>query len=236
MTLVAADGLGDRTGEDRVKALLALALVCGIFQLAMGLLGLGFLTRFVSNAVMTGFLTGIAVLIILGQLWDLTGFDGEGGSKLEQTSELILNLGQIDFATTIIGIGALVLMFWLERTKLASFNLLIALAIALAGAWLLGKAGNDSIALVSSLGDIPRSPASPPASSGCFRPLALHSGFPTRTVAIRTTRATSWPRAPATSRPASSRGCRAVGHSPVRRSIPPPGDAIAGASSSRRPS
>jgi SulP family sulfate permease len=78
MTLVAADGLGDRTGEDRVQALFALALICGVFQLALGLLGLGFLTRFVSNAVMTGFLTGIAVLIILGQLWDLTGFQGEG--------------------------------------------------------------------------------------------------------------------------------------------------------------
>lgn len=128
MTLVAADGLGDRSGEDRVQALFALALVCGIFQLGLGLLGLGFLTRFVSNAVMTGFLTGIAVLIILGQLWDLTGFSGVGGSKLEQTSELLTNLNQIDVPTTIIGVGAIMLMFALERTKLASFNLLIALA------------------------------------------------------------------------------------------------------------
>jgi SulP family sulfate permease len=78
MTLVAADGLGDRSGADRAQALFALALVCGIFQLALGILGLGFLTKFVSNAVMTGFLTGIAVLIILGQLWDLTGYEGEG--------------------------------------------------------------------------------------------------------------------------------------------------------------
>jgi SulP family sulfate permease len=158
MTLVAADGLGDRTGDDRMQALFALVLVCGIFQFVLGMLGLGMLTRFVSNAVMTGFLTGIAVLIILGQLWDLTGYDGPSGlSKLEQTSELITHLGDIDFTTTLIGVGALVMMFALERTKFASFNLLIALATALAAAWLLKQFDNDSVALVSSLGDIPRS-------------------------------------------------------------------------------
>ena len=157
MTLVASDGLGDRTGTERVQALFALALVCGIFQLAMGLLGLGFVTRFVSNAVMTGFLTGIAVLIILGQLWDLTGFEGEDGSKLAKTADLITHFGQIDLPTTIIGVGSLVLMFGLQRSKLASFNLLIAIAIALAATWAMKKLGYDSIALVSSLGEIPRS-------------------------------------------------------------------------------
>jgi SulP family sulfate permease len=184
MTLVAADGLGDRTGEDRVKALFALALVCGVFQLAMGILGLGFLTRFVSNAVMTGFLTGIAVLIILGQLWDLTGFQGEGGSKLEQTSELITNLSQIDLPTTFIGIGALVLMFGLERTKLASFNLLIALGIALAGAWLMDKGGFESIALVSSLGDIPRSLPMPELPQLSVVPAMLLAGVATAIVGL----------------------------------------------------
>ena len=92
MTLVAVDGLGAREGEDRVSALFTIALVAGIFQLALGLLGLGMLTKFVSNSVMIGFLTGISALIIMGQLWDLTGYQGEGGSKLEQTAQLLANL------------------------------------------------------------------------------------------------------------------------------------------------
>lgn len=157
MTLVAADGLGDRTGDDRAQALFALVLVCGLFQLALGLLGLGILTRFVSNAVMTGFLTGIAVLIILGQLWDLTGYSGSGSHRLEKTTDLIGNLGDIDPYTTLIGIGSLVLMFVLGRTRLASFNLLIALAVGLVVAWALRQNGNDSVELVNSLGEIPRS-------------------------------------------------------------------------------
>ncbi len=39
MTLVATDALGTRTGDERVQALIAVALIAGIFQLAMGVLG-----------------------------------------------------------------------------------------------------------------------------------------------------------------------------------------------------
>ena len=54
--------------EQRPAALAVLTLLVGVFMLAAGLLKLGFLTRFISNAVLRGFLTGIGVNIILGQL------------------------------------------------------------------------------------------------------------------------------------------------------------------------
>lgn len=50
-------------GEQLMPALVTIALVIGIVQLLAGLLRLGFLIRFVSNAVMTGFLSGLGVLI-----------------------------------------------------------------------------------------------------------------------------------------------------------------------------
>ena len=157
MTLVAADGLGDRSGTDRVAALFAISLLAGAFQLILGLLGLGQLTKFVSNAVMRGFLTGIAVLIILGQLWDLTGYSGESGTKLHQTADLIAHLGEIDYWTTIIGVGTLILMIALGYTRLSNFNLLIGLAVAVIAVQILEKTGVQSVALVKSLGEIPRS-------------------------------------------------------------------------------
>ena len=154
MTLVAVDALGSRQGDDRAAALFVIALVAGVFQLGLGLLGLGMLTKFVSNAVMVGFLTGICTVIILGQLWTLTGYEGEGGSKIEQTAQLLSNLRDVDPVTTAIGVGSLVLMFLLERTKLGAYNLLIALALATAIARI---GGFDSLVLVSSLGEIPQS-------------------------------------------------------------------------------
>lgn len=150
MTLVATDALGTRTGDDRVNALIAVALIAGVFQLAMGLLGLGMIIKFVSNAVMVGFLTGIAALIIMGQLWDLTGYVGEGGTKLEKTAQLLTNLRDVDIPTTAIGVGSIVLMVLLGRTKFASFNLLIALGAAAAVQWIFDF---SSVSLVS---EIPR--------------------------------------------------------------------------------
>jgi SulP family sulfate permease len=154
MILVAVSGMGGLTGEDRVQALFIIALVAGAFQILLGVLGLGSLTRFVSNATMTGFLTGVAVLLVLGQLPDLVGYPAEGRNKVAQTLNLVENIDQIDPASTVIGVGSLLLMFALARTRLASFSLLIALVVAMVVAW----AGDwDSVALVSSLGEIPRS-------------------------------------------------------------------------------
>jgi SulP family sulfate permease len=75
-------------------------------------------------------------------------------------------------------------MFGLERTKLASFNLLIALGIALASAWLMEKGGYDSIALVSSLGDIPRSLPMPELPQLSVVPAMLLAGVATAIVGL----------------------------------------------------
>ncbi len=153
MILVASDGLGDLQGDERVQAMIGIALIAGAFQLMLGILGLGTLTKFVSNAVMTGLLTGVSVLIILGQLWDFFGYSGSGDGKLEKTANLLANFNEIDIATTLIALLSIGLMIGLGFTRLGQFNLLIALAIATAVAYFTNK---DSVALVSSLGEIPR--------------------------------------------------------------------------------
>lgn len=153
MTLVAVAGMASMSPDDRLESLIVITLIAGVFQIVLGVLGLGFLTRFVSNSVMTGFLTGIAVLIILGQLWDLTGYSGEGDSKLEQSVNLFQNLSAIDPWTTIIGLGCIVGFFALDRRPIRQFKLLAVLAIAT----LLSQISwFDSVVLVNSLGDIPR--------------------------------------------------------------------------------
>ena len=69
-------------------------------MLIMGLLKLGSITRFISNAVMVGFLTGLAVLIILGQLGDLTGLYSDESGTLTRTWDLLLHPTEIDPQTT----------------------------------------------------------------------------------------------------------------------------------------
>ena len=74
LSVAAGAALTDIPAGERPEALTALVLMVGLIQFLMGLFRLGSLTRFISNAVMTGFLNGVAVLIILGQLSDLTGY------------------------------------------------------------------------------------------------------------------------------------------------------------------
>ncbi len=56
-------------------ALFALAILTGLIMLGAGLLKLGSLVRFVPHSVMIGFVNAVAVLIVLGQLDDFTGYD-----------------------------------------------------------------------------------------------------------------------------------------------------------------
>lgn len=72
--LTTYEALAPYPAEQKTQALVVLTLMAGIFMLIFGLLKLGSLTRFISNAVMTGFLTGIAINTILGQVGDLTGY------------------------------------------------------------------------------------------------------------------------------------------------------------------
>jgi SulP family sulfate permease len=72
--LATAEAIGGVGIEEQLGYLVVLGILVGLFMLAFGLLKLGFLVRFISNAVMTGFLSGLGVLTILGQVGDLTGF------------------------------------------------------------------------------------------------------------------------------------------------------------------
>ncbi|MBK8106964.1 MAG: SulP family inorganic anion transporter [Betaproteobacteria bacterium] len=101
-----------------MEALVVLVLLVGVIQLLAGLFKLGFLVRFVSNAVMTGFLNGVAVLIILGQLSDLTGYASQFSNRVAQALDLLLRINQIDPWVSVIGLlslGLIVLLLWVER-------------------------------------------------------------------------------------------------------------------------
>ena len=74
LSVAAGTDLAGVPDSERAEALAVLVLLVGGIQLAAGLFRSGFLLRFVSNAVMTGFLNGVAALIVLGQLGHLTGF------------------------------------------------------------------------------------------------------------------------------------------------------------------
>ncbi|MFC2031292.1 SulP family inorganic anion transporter, partial [Chloroflexota bacterium] len=161
MALAVGEALAGYSGQEQVEALVVLTILVGVVALLLGLLKLGTLTRFVSNAVMTGFLTGVAALIILGQLGDLTGYRSEFSNKVLSAIDLLLHPTEVDLATLAIGLLTIALILVFDRTRLRSFSMVLAIIIGSAVAYILNL---ESVQVVGDIAAIPRSlpvPTSP---------------------------------------------------------------------------
>ncbi|MFC2055463.1 SulP family inorganic anion transporter [Chloroflexota bacterium] len=154
MALAVGDALVGYSGEELAEALIVLTILVGITALTLGILKLGTLTRFVSNAVMTGFLTGIAVLILLGQLGDLTGTESEFSNDVVAALDLLLHPAEINLPTLVIGLLTIAVILLLDRSPARNFSMVIAIFIGSVVAYILGL---DSVELVGDISEIPRS-------------------------------------------------------------------------------
>ena len=139
------------------SVLVTLVIMIGIFQIILGLFRLGWVTRFIPFSVMTGFMTGVAVLIVIGQLGDLTGYYSGASGKIFQLADLVLNLESIELATLAVGVLSIILIYLLGSTRLSKFSLIIALMLASGAALLLNEALGIQIKLVGDIAEVPRS-------------------------------------------------------------------------------
>jgi sulfate permease, SulP family len=119
-------------------ALLAvqLALISGLMLVGFSALRLGFLANFLSHPVLSGFITGSAILIAIGQIKHLLGVPVAGTHLFDMLANLVANIGQTNPVSAAIGtLSLLVLVLarhWLEP-------LAIRLGLSAAQAQLLGR-------------------------------------------------------------------------------------------------
>ena len=140
--------------DEKLQAVFALALMVGVIQTAMGLFKMGFLVRFVPHAVMTGFLNGVGVLIVVGQLADFTGYRSPYANAIARALDTALNLRNMVLPIVIVGVAYIVLMLLLGRIKRFSQW---ALVLAMGGASALAAlAGFDVVPLVGDVTSVPR--------------------------------------------------------------------------------
>ncbi|MFF7442718.1 SulP family inorganic anion transporter [Streptomyces sp. NPDC008122] len=106
----------------------ALTVLVGVIMLLMGVLRLGVVLSFVSNAVMVGFSTGIALQIITGVLKDATGYQPRGHNKLTQLADWLVHVGDWKPSATLVA-AATVAAWALARAvkRLEPVALLIAM-------------------------------------------------------------------------------------------------------------
>jgi SulP family sulfate permease len=104
---------GDPARYAALAGLLAL-LVAGYCVVAWGL-RLGFVADLLSRPVLVGYLTGVALTMIVGQLGTITGVDVGGSSVSERVASFASSLAEIDPVTTVLSITVLTLLLLIQR-------------------------------------------------------------------------------------------------------------------------
>jgi SulP family sulfate permease len=157
MAIVVADVPAVHSGEDPDRALWTLAVLTGVVMLAAGLLKLGFLLRFVSNAVMVGFINAVGVNIILGQFENFTGYASDGSGRVLRALDTIFSPFQLSWATVGVGVLTIVLIVVLEKTRLKALGMVAAIVLGSALAVALNWFDVFDIELLNDITDVPRS-------------------------------------------------------------------------------
>ncbi|TCI97626.1 SulP family inorganic anion transporter [Aeromicrobium sp. IC_218] len=139
---------------DDPRHIATLTILVGAFMLLFGLLGMGSLMSFVSNAVMTGFTTGIAIQILAGVIEDATGYRTSAHNTLAKLGDAVIHVGSWEPTSTVVAAATVACWFALHAVeRLRAFAILLALIIASLPVVVLDL----DVRLVGDIGTIPRS-------------------------------------------------------------------------------
>jgi sulfate permease, SulP family len=170
MAVIISDVPAVHTSSDPARALFTLAIVTGVVMIVAGLLKLGSALRFVSNAVMVGFISAVGVNIILGQFANFTGYKAAGANRVIRAINTLIHPGQLHLGTVLIGISTIVLIIVLERTKLGALGLVVAVITTSAAVAIFHL---TDVAVLDDLSTIPRSLPIPQAPDLRLIPVLL---------------------------------------------------------------
>ena len=146
---VLVTGLG---GDQAAQLVAAITLLTGVLFLLLAVFKLGWIAQFLSKAVVTGFLAGAAVDVVIGELPKLTGTSSDGDSAWRELGSWLRTLGDIHWATLLVGLVALAVILALRFTAPVIPGALVLVVGGLLASALFNL-GAHGVALV---GDVPR--------------------------------------------------------------------------------
>ena len=162
-------------GGDPVAVMLAITVLTGAIQIAVGALRLGSITRFVSMPVLHGFTAGAGVYIVAGQLPAMFGLPSKpppivlGGLELQPTCltkivGTVLHLGETNLVALALALGTFTIIrsirWWERRTDRRLPATLIGIVAATIACELLGlsnpELGAAKVRIVADIQEISR--------------------------------------------------------------------------------
>jgi len=152
--VVIADAIAYMGGfEQAIPLIIATFLLAGAIQVGMGLLGIGKYVRYMPYPVVSGFMSGIGVIIVITQIFPFFGVSAPAGGPMATIRSMhtipeIINVASVTVALVTIGI-----IYGLPRITKAVPSSLVALIVVSLGAFFV--LDPDSILRINSRGPIP---------------------------------------------------------------------------------
>ena len=139
-------------GDEAAELVAAIALLSGILFLLLAALRMGWISQFLSKAVVTGFLAGAAIDVVIGELPKLTGTSADKVTAWTELGAWARTLGDIHWTTVLVGavaLGVILALRFLAPAVPGALVLLVGGLLASAAF----DMGAHGVALV---GDVPR--------------------------------------------------------------------------------
>jgi high affinity sulfate transporter 1 len=147
-------------GDDPAKAIALagmLAILVGLVEVGLGIGKLGFVADLLSSEVQVGYMNGLAVVIIVGQLPKLSGFSTDADTFVEEVREFVTNFDQRDTTALMLGLVTLAVLLLLPRIT----RRIPAVLVAVVGATVATAAFDLDISTVGTLPEGLPTPAVP---------------------------------------------------------------------------
>jgi high affinity sulfate transporter 1 len=101
--------------QQRIALAAMLSLMVGVLSIGAGVARLGFIADFLAKPVLVGYLNGVALTIMAGQMGKLLGYTAQGQGFFRLVYDLLSKIGQTHLPTLIVGSVALAVLFAMKR-------------------------------------------------------------------------------------------------------------------------
>jgi sulfate permease, SulP family len=139
-------------GDQAAQLVAAIALATGLLFILLAAFRLGWIAQFLSKAVITGFLAGAAIDVVVGELPKLTGTSAEGDNAWREFWTWLQSLGDVHGTTVLVAVASLAVILGLRFLAPAIPGALVLVVGGLIASSLFDL-GSHGVALV---GDVPR--------------------------------------------------------------------------------
>jgi len=126
-----------------------LALIVGLIEIGLGVGKLGFVADLLSSEVQVGYMNGLAITIIVGQLPKLFGFSTDADGFFDELRAFFNHLDDTKTAALLVGLGVLAILLVLPRITRKIPAVLVAVVAATVVSAIFGL--SDEISTVGSL-------------------------------------------------------------------------------------